>query len=258
MTNEKQGPQGAGGGQVNVNVVGMPEFDELMDHIYEYGTASEGVIERANAFARAVIARYAPQQPASVDEVKEPDLWRCTVCRRVGTVGRCCGEETRERVNVEQLLDEYERLRDEVERLRSADDEVVFIDGVGASRSSIKSCHGGVQWIGVGGRVYWPLSESDAKRLQSACCGNGSFDGPTTSTKGEQHNRYDRFLDALEELRRKQRAVKHWNNLADDVERRADLGLLDTNVAKERADCYRRTARAIQHDIDALVALSKE
>lgn len=51
------------------------------------------------------------KQSASVDEVKEPDLWRCTVCGRVGTVGRCCGEETRERVNVEQLLDEYERLR---------------------------------------------------------------------------------------------------------------------------------------------------
>ena len=50
-----------------VNVVGMREFDELMDHIYEYGTASEGVIERASAFARAVIARYAPQQPAAVD-----------------------------------------------------------------------------------------------------------------------------------------------------------------------------------------------
>jgi hypothetical protein len=23
-------------------------------------------------------------------------LWRCTKCGRVGTVGRCCGEETRE------------------------------------------------------------------------------------------------------------------------------------------------------------------
>lgn len=61
-------------------------------------------------------------------------------------------------------------------------DEVVFVDGVGAGRSSIKSCHDGVQWIMVGDRVYWPLSDSDAKRLQSACCGNGSFDGPTTPT----------------------------------------------------------------------------
>lgn len=50
-----------------VNVIGMPEFDELLDHIYEHGTAAEGVIEKANAFARAVIARYAPQQPAAVD-----------------------------------------------------------------------------------------------------------------------------------------------------------------------------------------------
>lgn len=51
-----------------VNVIGMPEFDGLLDHIYEHGTAAEGVIEKANAFARAVIARYAPQQPAAVDE----------------------------------------------------------------------------------------------------------------------------------------------------------------------------------------------
>jgi hypothetical protein len=62
-----------------------------------------------------------------------------------------------------------------------AGDEVIFVDGVGAGRTSIKSCHNGVQWIRVGGRVYWPLSDSDAKRLLSACCGNGTtFDGPTT------------------------------------------------------------------------------
>ena len=30
------------------------------------------------------------------DVAKETDLWRCTVCGRVGTIGRCCGEETRE------------------------------------------------------------------------------------------------------------------------------------------------------------------
>ena len=52
-----------------VNVIGMPEFDGLLDHIYEHGTAAEGVIEKANAFARAVIARYAPQQPAAAGEI---------------------------------------------------------------------------------------------------------------------------------------------------------------------------------------------
>ncbi len=31
-------------------------------------------------------------------ESDETDLWRCTVCGRLGTVGRCCGEETREPV----------------------------------------------------------------------------------------------------------------------------------------------------------------
>lgn len=41
-----------------INVAGMPEFDALLDHIYEYGTASEGIIDRANAFARALLARY--------------------------------------------------------------------------------------------------------------------------------------------------------------------------------------------------------
>lgn len=92
-------PQQPAATSETVSVIGMPEFDELMDHIYEHGTAAEGVIEKANAFARAVIARHAPQQSAAVDEVKEPDLWRCTVCGRVGTVGRCCGEETREPVN---------------------------------------------------------------------------------------------------------------------------------------------------------------
>src|SRR5690606_15611249 len=67
-----------------------------------------------------------------------------------------------------------------------ADDEVVFIDGVGAGRSSVKSCRDGVQWIMVGDRVYWPLSDSDAKRLHSACCGNGSFDGPATPDQEEE------------------------------------------------------------------------
>ena len=51
-----------------VNVIGMPEFDGLLDHIYEHGTTAEGVIERANAFARAVLAQCAPQQPAAVNE----------------------------------------------------------------------------------------------------------------------------------------------------------------------------------------------
>ncbi len=32
------------------------------------------------------------------DVAKETNLWRCTVCGRIGTVGRCCGEETREPV----------------------------------------------------------------------------------------------------------------------------------------------------------------
>ena len=59
-----------------VNVVGMPEFDGLLDHIYEHGTTAEGVIERANAFARAVLAQYGPQQPASQPAAPAPCAFR--------------------------------------------------------------------------------------------------------------------------------------------------------------------------------------
>lgn len=79
-----------------------------------------------------------------------------------------------------------------------ADNEVVFFDGVGAARSSIKSCRNGVQWIMVGDRVYWPLSDSDAKRLHRACCGDGSFDGPATPAgEGER----DWLTDAMNALK---------------------------------------------------------
>ena len=56
--------------------------------------------------AAAELRRLHAQQPAAVDEVKEPDLWRCTVCGRLGTVGRCCGEETREPVSHAVLPEE--------------------------------------------------------------------------------------------------------------------------------------------------------
>lgn len=61
-------PQQPAATSETVNVIGMPEFDGLLDHIYEHGTAAEGVIEKANAFARAVLAQYSTQQPAAVDE----------------------------------------------------------------------------------------------------------------------------------------------------------------------------------------------
>ena len=43
------------------------------------------------------IRRWASNdQPCDVSS--ETDLWRCTTCGRIGTVGRCCGEDTREPV----------------------------------------------------------------------------------------------------------------------------------------------------------------
>lgn len=103
---------------------------------------------------------------------------------------------------------------------------------------------------------YWPI-------LISRTEGNGALgcdliaemdNLPEASAMHEQAE-----IEVPDELLRKQKAVKHWNKQADDVDRRAALGLMDTDVAKELADCYRRTARALQHDIDSLVvALAKE
>ena len=39
-------------------------------------------------------------------------------------MGRCCGEETRERTDIERLLDDLDALRAENERLRGALEEV--------------------------------------------------------------------------------------------------------------------------------------
>jgi hypothetical protein len=60
-----------------ISVVGMPEFDALMDHIYENGTASEGVLPLANAFARALLARgavrlNAQDEPAAPQPAQQP------------------------------------------------------------------------------------------------------------------------------------------------------------------------------------------
>jgi hypothetical protein len=84
-------PQQPAAPSETVNVLGMPEFDGLLDHIYEYGTESEGVIDEANAFARAVIARYAPRQPAAVD-VGVEGLVRDLVCEIERNT--CTHEET--------------------------------------------------------------------------------------------------------------------------------------------------------------------
>ncbi|MDY0071851.1 MAG: hypothetical protein RBR77_04295 [Thauera sp.] len=45
-------------GPLEVSVVGMPEFDALIDHIYEEGTGSEGVVHLANKLVRAAIQSH--------------------------------------------------------------------------------------------------------------------------------------------------------------------------------------------------------
>lgn len=86
--------------------------------------------------------------------------------------------------NASGSLSEYGVLT-ECDAQQTADDKVVFIDGVGAGRRTIESCRDGVQWVMIGDKIYWPLSDADAQRLQSACCGNWSFDGPSTVVQPE-------------------------------------------------------------------------
>jgi len=45
-------------GPLEVSVIGMPEFDALLDHIYEEGTGSEGAVHLANKLVRAAIQSH--------------------------------------------------------------------------------------------------------------------------------------------------------------------------------------------------------
>jgi hypothetical protein len=40
------------------------------------------------------------------------ELWRCTICGQIGTVGRCCGNDTREPLN-DAARKEQQRIDDE-------------------------------------------------------------------------------------------------------------------------------------------------
>lgn len=61
---------------------------------------AEAFIKKMRADSDAAITDPRQVRPVfhwhDVPEMKACDLWRCTVCGRIGAVGRCCGEETRE------------------------------------------------------------------------------------------------------------------------------------------------------------------
>lgn len=117
--------------------------------------------------------------------------------------------------------------------------KVVFIDGVGAARCGIESCRDGVQWIMVGDRVYWPLSDADAQRLHSACCGNGSFDGPAS--------------DEFHDLRK--RAETSWNRgFQQGLEANRLLATQAMDALKKEREAHAETNRAMT---DALLAMEE-
>ena len=66
---------------------------------YEYAAATIGLRKAVASMgpnADGIKRWVSNDQPC--DTANESDLWRCTVCGRTGTVGRCCGEDTREPV----------------------------------------------------------------------------------------------------------------------------------------------------------------
>ena len=131
------------------------------------------------------------------------------------------------------------------------DQKVVFIDGVGAGRRSVESCRDGVQWIIVGDRVYWPLSDSDAKRLQSACCGNGSFDGPTSSA-GDCVPKTEREHAAAREV---EWAETSWQRgFQQGLEANRLLATQAMDALKKERDAHAETNRAMT---DALLMMEE-
>lgn len=59
-------------GPLEVSVIGMPEFDALLDHIYEEGTSSEGAVHLANKLVRAAIQSHISY--ARTEQQPEPDV----------------------------------------------------------------------------------------------------------------------------------------------------------------------------------------
>ena len=51
-----------------ISVVGMPEFDALLDHIYEEGTSSEGAVHLANKLVREALRQQLAERDAEILE----------------------------------------------------------------------------------------------------------------------------------------------------------------------------------------------
>lgn len=85
---------------------------------------------------------------------------------------------------------------------------VYFVNEVGASRDSAADCSE-ILSVHIGEKVYWPLSDADALRLQAAACGAGEFDGPTPpSPKRRESAMADSLISAaLEMLRQADRSL---------------------------------------------------
>ena len=87
-------------------------------------------------------ARKVMTYPASVEmlsasaelreRITDDTQWQCTVCGRIGRVGRCCGHETRKPIN-EAASEEERRIKSAELRERITDDMQEWVRGLGSA-----------------------------------------------------------------------------------------------------------------------------
>jgi hypothetical protein len=147
----------------------------MIFHVWSHGDPSVGI----------------PGNSAEVDISSEEDFDPEDRKEYIDTIKKCLrdafSEIWGEPVHIasdEELEAENETLLAEIERLKYCFG-VLFIDSLGAKRKSVDECRGKVEYVEIGGTIYWPLSERDKERLIAASCGNGIFDGPSKAPPQE-------------------------------------------------------------------------
>ena len=54
------------------------------------------LVEQARKVVAELVERERAEKNAALIRGGYSGMWKCTICGRVGSVGRCCGDETRE------------------------------------------------------------------------------------------------------------------------------------------------------------------
>jgi hypothetical protein len=54
------------------------------------------LVEQARRVVAELVEKARTERNAALIRARYSGMWECTICGRVGEVGRCCGDETRE------------------------------------------------------------------------------------------------------------------------------------------------------------------